>query len=99
MDWPQLVLTGGVSLALLVFIAIFIERRVWPFVTEQLKASQEERRQERKGWDEERRTFLTTLQQINANQSASTQAIQQIAQSIQRIEVEAKRTRERGTRQ
>ena len=94
MDWIQIGSTFGIPVLLLVAIAVFTVRYVWPFAVEQVRAFQEERRQERKAWDEERKVFIATLQQINANQAASTHAIEQIVQSIGRIEADAKRRRQ-----
>lgn len=108
MDWVQIGSTFGIPVLLLTAIAYFTVRHVWPFVVKQLEVFQEERRQERKAWEEERKVNTMTLQQISVNlvaiaaaiqkinegQGASTQAIQNIAQ---RIEAEAKRARERGS--
>jgi glutathione S-transferase len=102
-DWVQLVLTGGVSLAILFYLAMLFERRILPGLEKRTQEDREERRQERREWDEKERQFITTLQQINASLAANTRAVEQLATGFQRMETEAKveakrRERERGTR-
>jgi hypothetical protein len=95
MDWGQFLNTYGLPLTILALLVWFFFHDLWPFARRQIDAWIADVKAERKGWDEERRSFLITLQQINANQVASTQAIQQIATAISRMETESKRARER----
>jgi len=93
--WLQIVLTGGVSLAILFYLGILFERRILPSWEKRNQEDREERRQERKEWDDKERQFITTLQQINAGLGANTQALQQLAGAFKDLAADAKRRERR----
>lgn len=82
MDWVQVGTTFGIPVLILFGLAWFGIKYVWPMVIQQVEYAQQERRE-----------FLAALKEVNSAISANTDAIKEMARSLERIRAVQNRER------
>lgn len=93
MDYTNAIVSYGVPMIILAAIGIFVYRSGWPFMQEQIRASQQERK-------EQAAEFMKALERRDAQNAAQNAAIiatlQELVNSVRELKADKEREREKG---